>query len=70
MIMKKMFFTIALVGVSMLTMAQTSSTKQETTYRRSSLYTIMLPDDKLEGDQKTIVTETFLKKAFPDKYNN
>lgn len=70
MIMKKMFITIVLVGISMFTMAQTPSAKQETTYRRSSLYTIMLPDDKLEGDQKTIVTETFLKKAFPDKYNN
>lgn len=68
--MKKLFLSIALVGVSMLTMAQTTNTKQETTYRRSSLYTIMLPDDKLEGDQKAIVTETFLNKAFPDKYNN
>ena len=66
--MKKLILTITMVSLTAATFAQ--SAKQETSYRRSSLYTIMLPDDKLEGDQKAIVTETFLNKAFPEKYNN
>ena len=43
---------------------------QEMKYRRSSLYTIMVPSDKLTGDAKTIVTNTFDTLAIPDKYNN
>ena len=43
---------------------------QDMKYRRSSLYTIMVPSDKLTGDAKTIVTNTFDTLAIPDKYND
>lgn len=49
-----------------------ASAKDETVkkYRRSSLYTIMMPSDKLTGDAKKIVTATFDTMAIPDKFNN
>lgn len=66
--MKQAFLTLALALATIAATAQTA--KQETTYRRSSLYTIMMPDDKLTGEIKDIVEKTFIEKAFPDKYNN
>ncbi len=66
--MKRTIFSLILVLAAITAFGQTD--KQETTYRRSSLYSIMLPDDKLEGDARTIVQQAFLEEAFPDKYNN
>lgn len=66
--MKKLVLAAVLLSVGMTSLAQDA--KQETKYRRSSLYTIMLPDDKLTGEQKKLVSEAFLTKVFPDKYNN
>lgn len=66
--MKKSLLTLVLTLLSVAVFAQ--SAKQETTYRRSSLYSIMLPDDKLEAEAKTIVEKAFLEEAFPDKYND
>ncbi len=42
----------------------------EMKYRRSSLYTIMVPSDKLTGEAKKIVTATFDTLPIPDKYND
>lgn len=67
-VMKKYLFTTALLALATLAMAQTD--KQETTYRRSSLYTIMLPDEELTGDQLATVKDAFLTNTFPDKYND
>ena len=66
--MKNFVLVAVLLSVGMLSFAQDA--KQETKYRRSSLYTIMLPDEKLTGEQKELVSEAFLTKVFPDKYNN
>lgn len=44
--------------------------KQETVYRRSSLYTMMLPDADLTGEAKAIVEGTFNSTPIPDKYND
>ncbi len=60
---------MAVLAMATCAFAQ-STNRQETTYRRSSLYTIMIPDADLTGDEKTIVSNTFLEKAFPDKYDN
>lgn len=65
--MKKLLMAALVCLVGVQAMAQD---KQETKYRRSSLYMMMLPDDELEGEQLKIVTNAFLQKSFPDKYNN
>ena len=66
--MRKLVLSVLLLSVGVMGFAQNAS--QEAKYRRSSLYTIMLPDDKLADEQKEIVAAAFLEKAFPDKYNN
>lgn len=66
--MKQTFLTLTLALSTIMATAQT--TKQETTYRRSSLYTIMMPDDQLSPEARGIVEKAFLQDAFPDKYNN
>lgn len=66
--MKKQLFPVLLLGLSALCAAQTD--KQETSYRRSSLYTIMIPDKSLTGETLAAVKTAFLENAFPDKYNN
>ncbi len=70
--MKKALIASVLIAIGASAIAQEQKTgqKQETTYRRSSLYTIMLPDDKLVEHARDAVTEAFLQKSFPDKYNN
>lgn len=65
--MRRSLLTIIMLGVATFAMAQ--SAKQETAYRRSSLYSIMLPDEKLSGEELDLVKDAFLKNAFPDKYN-
>lgn len=66
--MKKQLLTVLLLGLSALCAAQAD--KQETAYRRSSLYTIMIPDNSLTGETLTAVKTAFLENAFPDKYND
>ncbi|MBR1880749.1 MAG: hypothetical protein IJ804_08420 [Prevotella sp.] len=66
--MKKVVLTLTVVCMATVAFAQKAN--QEMKYRRSSLYTIMVPSDKLTGDAKTIVTNTFDTLAIPDKYNN
>lgn len=65
--MKKTALLLILAG-----MLAGGASAQETVkkYRRSSLYTIMIPSTKLEGDAKKIVTNTFDTLAIPDKYND
>lgn len=67
--MKKLTMFVALAcATSTMTFAQES--KKEMKYRRSSLYTIMVPSDKLTGEAKDVVTATFDTLAIPDKYND
>lgn len=66
--MRKIVLTFAIAIIAVVAFAQKAN--QEMKYRRSSLYTIMVPSDKLTGDAKTIVTNTFDTLAIPDKYND
>ena len=66
--MRKIVLTFVIAIIAVAAFAQ--KTNQEMKYRRSSLYTIMVPSDKLTGDAKTIVTNTFDTLAIPDKYND
>lgn len=67
--MKKLALFVALVcATSTMTFAQKGN--KEMKYRRSSLYTIMVPSDKLTGEAKEVVTATFDTLAIPDKYND
>lgn len=66
--MRKIVLTFVIAIIAVVAFAQ--KTNKEMKYRRSSLYTIMVPSDKLTGDAKTIVTNTFDTLAIPDKYNN
>lgn len=43
---------------------------KEVKYRRSSLYTIMIPDDKLSEESYKLVQSSFLSLPIPDKYND
>ena len=63
---KKLILVISLLGISCITFAQTKNPP----YRRSSLYTIMIPTDKLEGEWREIVTNTFDTLSIPDKYDD
>ena len=65
--MKKFLLLACTAFVGLGAMAQEA--KQETQYRRSSLYTIMLPDPGL-GEVKDIVVGTFDSIPSPDKYND
>lgn len=67
--MKKLTLTVALMGIALFSFAQNDK-PQETKYRRSSLYSLMLPDKDLTGYQKDIVTATYENQGFPEKYNN
>jgi len=67
--MKKLMIT-ALVCAAFVSVYAQDAKKEDTKYRRSSLYMMMLPDDDLEGDQLKVVENAFTTKAFPDKYNN
>ena len=67
--MKKLLIT-ALVCAAFVSVYAQDAKKEDTKYRRSSLYMMMLPDDDLEGDQLKVVENAFTTKAFPDKYNN
>lgn len=66
--MKKIFLLVALMlmGCNLL-FAQSN---QPTKYRRSSLYTMMIPDKDLTPDGKQIILNTFDKMPMPDKYND
>ena len=67
--MKKLTLLTAIVcAAATATFAQEG--KKEMKYRRSSLYTIMVPSDKLTGEAKDVVTATFDTLAIPDKYND
>lgn len=66
--MKKLL-TIA-VALTTCIVAVAQETNIQPKYRRSSLYTIMVPSTKLTGDAKDIVTQTFDTLAIPDKYND
>ena len=50
--------------------ASAQDNAQETAYRRSSLYTMMMPDPALAGEAKAIVEGTFDTIPIPDKYND
>lgn len=65
--MRKQFLALTMLCLSTLGMAQTD--KQETSYRRSSLYTLMLPKG-LDQEKLAAVQSAFLENAFPDKYND
>lgn len=66
--MKKQFLAVVMLCMSTLCVAQAD--KQEATYRRSSLYTLMLPDETLGENLKAVIKSAFLEQAFPDKYND
>ncbi|MBE6256453.1 MAG: hypothetical protein E7103_00630 [Prevotella sp.] len=67
--MKKLTMLVALTcATATITFAQKGT--KEMKYRRSSLYTIMVPSDKLTGEAKEVVTATFDTLAIPDKYND
>ena len=66
--MRRVILTLCVALMAAVAFAQKAN--KEMKYRRSSLYTIMVPSDKLTGDAKTIVTSTFDTLAIPDKYNN
>lgn len=66
--MKKLTSVLAILFIATTAFAQKAN--QEMKYRRSSLYTIMVPSDKLTGDASKIVTSTFDTLAIPDKYND
>ena len=66
--MRKVLLTMTVALIATASFAQKAN--QDMKYRRSSLYTIMVPSDKLTGDAKTIVTNTFDTLAIPDKYND
>ncbi len=67
--MKRLTMLVALTcAATTITFAQKNP--KEMKYRRSSLYTIMVPSDKLTGDAKEVVTATFDTLAIPDKYND
>ena len=69
MIIKKTMMLVALAcATTTITFAQQGN--KEMKYRRSSLYTIMVPSDKLTGEAKDVVTATFDTLAIPDKYND
>ncbi len=61
---------IAALALTAYINATAQETNAQPTYRRSSLYTIMIPSTKLTGDAKEIVTQTFDTLAIPDKYND
>ena len=65
--MKKIFTAACVALLSLAATAQEA--KQETEYRRSSLYTIMIPDEGL-GEAKELVTGTFDTIPIPDKFND
>jgi len=66
--MKKNILMMVATFLAMTASAQKANSEMK--YRRSSLYTIMVPSDKLTGDAKNIVTSTFDTLAIPDKYND
>lgn len=66
--MRRVLLTMMVALIVTVSFAQKAN--QDMKYRRSSLYTIMVPSDKLTGDAKTIVTNTFDTLAIPDKYND
>lgn len=66
--MRRVLLTMMVALIATVSFAQKAN--QDMKYRRSSLYTIMVPSDKLTGDAKTIVTNTFDTLAIPDKYND
>ncbi len=66
--MKRLFLVMAVGIIATSVFAQKAN--QEMKYRRSSLYTIMVPSDKLTGEANAIVTSTFDTLSIPDKYND
>lgn len=65
---KKLLFSLGLL-VS-VAMAEAASRVDSVKYRRSSLYTIMMPDIRLEGDALEVVKTTYQTSLLPDKYNS
>lgn len=63
-----------LLIVATLLVASTSAIAEKkidsVKYRRSSLYTIMMPDLKLSGEQLSAVREIYKGALLPDKYND
>lgn len=68
--MKKIILSVALSCAINAVTAQSFHKKDNMEYRRSSLYTIMIPSDKLTGTANDIVTLTFDTLSIPDKYND
>lgn len=66
--MKKIVLMMAMACAVTAVSAQENSS--DLRYRRSSLYTIMVPSDKLTGEAEKIVTATFDTMPIPNKYNN
>lgn len=66
--MKKVSLVFVAIIIAATAFAQKAN--KEMKYRRSSLYTIMVPSDKLKGDASKTVTSTFDTLAIPDKYND
>ena len=64
--MKKTALMVMLACV--VTAASAQKKENDFKYRRSSLYTIMVPSDKLTGDAEQIVTATFDTMPIPNKY--
>lgn len=64
---KKLLFSLGIVATAML--AQAATKVDSVKYRRSSLYTIMMPDVRLEGDALETVKATYESALLPDKYN-
>lgn len=66
--MKKIVLMMAMACAVTAVSAQEKG--KEMKYRRSSLYTIMVPSDKLTGKEEKIVTAAFDEIPLSDKYND
>lgn len=61
---------LVLLLLSASTMSWAADKVKEVKYRRSSLYTIMVPDEHITGDAGEIVQKAFLAMPIPSKYND
>ena len=66
--MKKFFFSLIFIGITLSISAQTESTNPITKYRRSSLFTLMLDDQS--RPHADVIRTSFEKGPIPDKFNN
>ena len=61
---------LVLLLLSATTITWAADKVKEVKYRRSSLYTIMVPDEHIDGAAGDIVQNAFLAMPIPDKYND